>query len=356
MNAVRTAERLDRDRFDLRVVAFQQDGPLRARYLAAGVPVEYLPIRRLHDPRTLVPAVRLARLVRRERIQVVHAHDRYANVFAAPTARLGTRAAVIASRRWWTAEPRRGMAAANRVAYRFAHRVLANSPAVGRLLVESEGVPSRRVVVIPNFVDDEAFQSPPADFVARTRTELGIPASAPVVGIVANLSPVKNHSLLVEAAARLIPRWPELRVVLVGEGACRHALVSQAESLGVAGHVVFAGARPHQPSFHHLFDVSVLTSRSEGFPNSVVEAMAAGRPVVATAVGGVTDAVSAESGVLIPPDDAPALAAAVEVLLSDPRLRQTLGQAGQALVRQRHAASQVLSDLQGLYEGLALRR
>lgn len=355
MNAVRTAERLDRQSVDLRVVAFQRDGPLLERYHRAGIPVRYLPIRSLHHPGTVMAGLQLARLIRRERIQIVHAHDRYSNIVAAPFARLRTRAAVIASRRWWTATPRPGMSAANRLAYRFAHRVLANSPAVGALLADTEGVPASRIVVIPNFVDESAFDPPSDLFVRRMRDELGIPADAPVVGIVANLTPVKNHRLLLAAIARIAPRWPALRVVLVGDGNCRSLLAAQAEALGIAGQVIFAGTHPHQPSLHHLFDVSVLTSVSEGFPNSIVEAMAAGRPVVATAVGGVVDALEGGTGVLVPSEHVAQLAEEIDALLSDPARRRALGEAARARAVSHYSAARVIGQLEQLYDSLAAR-
>jgi glycosyltransferase involved in cell wall biosynthesis len=118
--------------------------------------------------------------------------------------------------------------------------------------------------------------------------------------------------------------------------------------------VIFAGSRPQHPSFHHLFDISALTSHREGFPNVIVEAMAAGRAVVSTTVGGVADAVvHGENGLLVPPGEPDALAAALEMLLNDPARRRGMGAAGRRLAEKRFSARPALNQLEALYETLA---
>ena len=126
LNAVRTLEALDRQRFAVTVFHIHASGPLRARYEALGVPLVHVPIGRVYAPRTARQGARFLRLLRREGIEVVHTHDLYTNIFAAPWARLaGCR--VIASRRWLDAAPRAGLRPLNRWSYRFAHRVISNS-------------------------------------------------------------------------------------------------------------------------------------------------------------------------------------------------------------------------------------
>ena len=223
LNAVRLAERLNRDRFDIRVVCMRKEGPLAARYEAAGVPVESFPLRSLYGPSAVRQGLRLARYLRTQRIAIVHAHDIYSNVFDVPWARLaGVR--TIASRRWWEGFQATPWRLASRLSYRAAHAVLANSTAIGRLLVDAEGVPPARVVVVPNFLDEAAFERPDEATATMLGQELRLDGGAPVVGIVANLLPVKDHAALLRAAAILRPCWPRLRVVLVGDGPCRPAL------------------------------------------------------------------------------------------------------------------------------------
>jgi glycosyltransferase involved in cell wall biosynthesis len=354
LNAVRTAERLDRARFEIHALCFRAEGPLRKRYEAAGVPVAIFPIPGLFSPRAPARGAAFARFVRSGDFAIVHAHDRNANIFVAPWARLLTPASVIVSRRWWTEIGPLPHRLAARLAFRVAHRVLVNSPALVGRVESAERVPRGRIVVVSNFVDDEAFAAPPPGFIEETRAELGLAPEHVTIGIVANLRAVKNHALLLDAVGRIAPRWPRLRVVLVGDGELRGDLVAQAQRLGIAAQVVFAGYRPQHPSFHHLFDVSVLTSHREGFPNVIVEAMAAGRAVVSTTVGGVADAVvHGENGLLVPPGEPDALAAALEMLLNDPARRRGMGAAGRRLAEKRFSARPALNQLEALYETLA---
>ncbi len=349
MNAVRVAERLDRSRFRLSVACFSDAMALRTRFIEAGVPIDVFPIGKLYGTTMLQSGRAFMRFLRRERVDVVHAHDRYANMFAVPWARLAGVPRVIASKRWGTTSRAHGIG--NRAAYRMAHAVLGNSGTVGRSLVEEDGVPPSRVVVIPNFVDEAAFDDSPPGWDARLREELAIPEGALVVGIVASLRTIKDHGTLLRAVARLRAQFPQLVLVMMGWGAARPDLEALVVQLGIGNMVRFAGIHPNLPNPHRLFDVSVLCSLSEGFPNTIVEAMAAGRPVVATNVGGVPDAVvDGVNGLLVPARDDEALAGALAKFLADPSLRQTMGSAGQAMARSQFTAEHVLPLVESLYE------
>ena len=356
LNAVRTAERLDRSRFDVQFLCLQANGPLRARLDRAGIPVRPVPISSLLSVSALRRGLEIRDLVRREGIDVVHAHDPYANVLAAPFVRLAGRGAVIASQRWWRSVHRDRIRAANRFAYRFAHRVLANSSAIGELVVREEGVNRERVVVIPNFVDEEAFTPLTTERRAELRAKVGLADDDVAVGVVANLYPVKNHAMLLRAAALLSTEWPRVRFVLVGDGAEREALERIARELRIADQVLMAGRVTNEPGFPGIFDIAVLTSWEEGFPNWIVEAMAAGRPVVATRVGGVPDAViEEETGLLVPTDDHTAMARALDRLLRDEDLRIRLGAASTVRARSQYHVTAVMSRLESLYAELASR-
>jgi glycosyltransferase involved in cell wall biosynthesis len=354
LNAVRTAPLLLAAGIDLSVFSLSGEGPLLDRYAKLGIPVEVLPLTSLYGPGTWKSGRRLARLVRRRKIDLVHAHDFYSNIFAAPWSRVGG-AAFIASRRWWEGPERRAQRWANRAAYLLANRVLANSPSVAELLVHREWVRRRRVVVVPNFLDEAAFDEPPADWAASIARELGLPADRLVVGVVANLSPIKDHATLFRAVASLAHRWPALRLVLVGsDGGSRGDLERLAGELGLADRIHFAGHRPNLPSPHHLFDVSVLTSVSEGMPNSILEAMASAKPVVATSVGAIPDAVAdGVTGFLVPPRDPDRLRERLHLLLSDAELRRRLGEAGRAKARAEYAATAAITRLVDTYRAVA---
>jgi glycosyltransferase involved in cell wall biosynthesis len=166
---------------------------------------------------------------------------------------------------------------------------------------------------------------------------------------VARLEAVKDHASLVRAVAMLAPRWPALHLCLVGDGAMRESLERVVRDEGVGDRVHFAGQRPNTPNLHHAFDISALASLSEGFPNSLVEAMAAGRPVVATDVGGNPDAVRAETGLLVPPAQPDQMARAIERLLGDPALRASMGREALRVARREYHGDAVVPRLEDTY-------
>jgi L-malate glycosyltransferase len=350
LNAVRTLEALDRRRFQVTVVHLHETGPLRARYEALGLQMLHLPIGPLYAPRTAAQGVRFLRFLRREGIEVVHAHDVYTNIFAAPWARLaGCR--VIASRRWLDATPRAGLVPLNRWSYRCAHRVVANSSLGVRLLIDKERVPAARVLELPNFLEERAFNHVPIEVRSARRRSWGVPQGAFVIGTVARLAPVKNHTMVLRA---LQPLDEDVHLVLIGEGPSRQALDELAKELHVDRRVHFTGQLVETENLHQFFDVSVLCSRSEGFPNAVIEALAAGCPVVATPVGGIPEVISErQTGLLVPLDQPEALAASVQELRRDAGLRERLSEAGRACVRSRYHQAVVIAQLEALYRSLA---
>ena len=357
LNALRTAERLDRRRFSISVVCIRDNGPLMARYQEAGIPVHSFPMTSLLGVEAVRQAVRLVRLLRHERTDIVHSHDAYTSVYGTICARIAGVRGIIASRRSWYSPHLRGrILQANRIAYRFAHRVVGNSPSVSRLVESEGGVSASRIVTIPNFLDPEAFEPIPAADRRRMLDELGVPEDAFVVGIVARLSLVKDHATLLRAIASLRDQIPALHCVLIGDGPERPHLEALADSLGIRGLVHFAGERTQPPNLHGLFDVSVLCSTSEAFPNSVLEAMAAARPVVATDVGGTPDAVhQGTTGLLVRPSDPSRLADAILRLYTEPALRTKLGTAACAAARVGYSADAVIGQVESLYARLAGR-
>jgi glycosyltransferase involved in cell wall biosynthesis len=349
LNAVRTAEALDRRRFHLTVFHLHETGPLRARYEALGLQLVHLPIGRLYSTRTAGQGLRFLRLLRREGIEIVHTHDVYTNIFAAPWARLaGCR--VIASRRWLDAMPRAGLLPLNRCSYRFAHRVVVNSSAVARLMVDTERVPVACVVELPNFLEERAFHHVAVEMRSARRDSWGVPQGAFLIGTVARLAPVKNHAMVLRALQRLDE---DVHLVLIGAGPSRRELEDLARELHVDGRVHFTGQLLEAENLHQFFDVSVLCSHSEGFPNAVIEALAAGCPVVATPVGGVPDVVSdRQTGLLVPVDQPEALAASVRELRRDADLRKRLSEAGLARARSSYHETLVIARLEALYQDL----
>jgi len=351
LNAIRTAESLDPDRVELSIIYLQSQGPIRERYERLGISMTHVKISNLYSPRTAWQGWRLARLIARQRIDVVHTHDIYTNIFVVPWIRLFTSSSIIASRRWWYEAPRPQLVTANRWCYKFAHRVLANSKGVAELLEREERVPKSKIVELPNFLDKKAFTRPDRTNIAEQRIKWGLPQDVFTLGIVARLSPVKNHAMLFRAMVKLEQR---VHLVVVGDGPMRTELKELARELGLSERVHFVGEIIARENLHHYFDVSILCSMSEGFPNSVIEAMAAARPVVATQVGGVLDALQdGITGLLVPVDDPSQLASAIQQLIDNPALRERLGKAACLSASDKYRQEAVIERLTTLYEKLA---
>jgi glycosyltransferase involved in cell wall biosynthesis len=280
----------------------------------------------------------------------------YSNLFAVPWARLARAPVTIASRRWWYSLPSARLRMANTVAFRMAHSVLANSPQVGQSVRQADGVAPDRIRVVTNFASDHAFTVLPSDVRTELRRDLGIPEGRIVVGCVGRLVPVKDHATLLRAFAVTLTSNPNLHLLIVGDGPCRASLAALADNLALGSAVTFAGQRLDTLNYYQLCDVSALASESEGFPNTLVEAMAARCPVVATNVGGNVDAViDGGTGYLVPVGDVKAFADALDRLVRSPSLRSTMGAAGLDRAETNYRASAVIPSLEGMYHDLLAR-
>jgi glycosyltransferase involved in cell wall biosynthesis len=288
---------------------------------AAGVPVHCLDGPR---PTSVAWLARLRRLVGDHDIDLVHTHMP-APAVAARVALPGRRPAFVHTEHnlWDRYRPLTRWA--NRATYGRNAAVVAVSAAV------ADSVRARRPVpeVVVHGVDapdapDAPAPEPPDPAAARRR--LGIDGAGPVIGTVGNFTAKKDHAGLVRAFARLAAGDPGAVLVLVGAGPLEDDLRAQVDAVGLAGRVVFAGSRGDVPDLLAAFDVFVLSSRYEGLPIALLEAMAAGRACVATDVGGVPEVVTdGVDGVLVPPGDPDALAAALAAVAGDADRRATLG-------------------------------
>ncbi|MCX5752897.1 MAG: glycosyltransferase [Candidatus Krumholzibacteria bacterium] len=213
-----------------------------------------------------------------------------------------------------------------------------------------EGTPERKLVFIPNAVDTARFRKPSRDR-ATVAAEFGWDPAQPLVIAVGRLEPEKNYELLVRAIDRLRARFPSIRCLLVGDGRCRAALASLVDSLGLASRVTLTGARADIPDLLGAADVFVLSSLKEGLPVSLLEAMAAGRGIVATSVGGIPETIrDGESGLLVPSGDLEALAGGIGRLLADGELRARLGRSALAEVERGYDAGRIVDRIESLYE------
>lgn len=347
------ALRLDRARFDVVVCGLKGPGVIGEELRARGVRVVTLDGAGKGDARVLL---RLARLIAAERPDIVHAFLGFANVAASLVGRLLGVPVVIWSYRdveVWKTRPQWLL---DRAALRWADAVTCCSDAVRRFVLAHVNGQGAKFATIHNGVDVEAFRTPQA----VSRPALGLRDGVPVVGTVARLDePKKGLAVLLQALAELASRSdvPDWQVLLVGDGPARARLERAAAELGLARRVIFAGQRRDVPSVLPVLDLFVCPSLYEGFGIAIVEAMAAERPVVASAVGGVPEiVVDGETGLLVPVGDASALADAIHRLLRDPELARRMGARGRDRASDLFSVDRMVRQHERLYETVSARQ
>ncbi len=291
----------------------------------------------------------LWRHLRRQRIAVAHSFDFYTNLMLIPTARLAGVPAVIGSQRQLgDLLPPMKRAVQARI-LGLCDRVVCNSRAAAELLRE-QGVAERKLAVIPNGLPAEAFAESPAALPRRP--------GVLCVGMVARMNePVKNHPVFLRAVARLLEKFPMLEIVLVGDGALRPGLEKLAAELGYGERARFLGDRRDVPAVLASMNISVLPSHSESLSNAIMESMAAGKAVVACRVGGNTDLVrEGETGLLVPPNDEPSLADAIEYLLSRPDLMREWGRRGKEIALASFTLDRARERYEQLYNDVLVEK
>jgi L-malate glycosyltransferase len=297
----------------------------------------------------LAAAWRLSRVLKQLRPDIIHAHDPHGVAMAALARSMSTqpkKPKLIASRR---VDFHLGRNALSRWKYRQVDHFICASDAIRHMLV-SDGIPKARAVTVHEGIDlAKVAAAPPAEL----HQELWLPHQAPVVGNVAALVPHKGQRHLVDAAADVVRQVPDARFIIAGHGELREALEHQIKHHQLDKHVIFAGFRPDVLSVHKAFDVFVMSSVTEGLGTSLLDAMACGKAVVATSVGGIPEVVvNGETGLLVPPRDHAAMAEAIVRLLKDPALRARMGEAGLARVRQRFTSEIMVANTLRVYEAL----
>jgi L-malate glycosyltransferase len=323
------------------------DGELRQR---AKEGLDLIPL----APRTemdLSAAWRLSRLLKQLKPDIVHAHDPHGVAMAGLGLSMSTQLSkppLIASRRV-DFHIRGGRM--SRWKYRQVDCFICASDAIRRMLV-ADGVPEARAVTVHEGIDlGRVDRAPPANL----HEDLFLPHGAPLVGNVAALVPHKGQRHLIEAAALVVRQVPDARFVIAGEGELRPALERAIRDHRLEKHVLLAGFRPDVLSMHKAFDIFVMSSVTEGLGTSLLDAMAAGKPVVATSTGGIPEVVlDGVTGLLVAPRDHQAMAAAIVRLLKNPSLRQRMGEAGAARAREKFSADRMLEQTVRVYQRVAL--
>ena len=309
-------------------------------------------------PRDFKALLRLYRILRKERPQIVHTHTAKAGFLGRLAAQMAGVPVIIhtyhghvlngyygPAKSWLLKMMERGLA-------RFTDRLVAVSELVKEDLIAYGVAPPEKISVIPLGFDLEPFfecESLKGEF----RRELGLGTDDKLVGIIGRIFPIKNHRLFLESAAQIEQQESNVRFVIVGDGTLRSETERYAQDLSIHQQVIFTGWRRDLPRIYADLDLLVVSSDNEGTPVSAIEAMASGCPVVATEVGGLPDVVqNGKTGYLVPPKQPEALATAMLKLIRDPETATQMGRSAQQSVKGRFSVNRLVSDIEGLYEEL----
>lgn len=328
-------------------VGYSTPGPFVQELADKGLTLKRIPRLALVDPIFLV---RMVRLMRSDPPQIVHTHLFKSDFHGRLAARIANVPVVVSTlhnndvwARNWLLGHLYGATA------RFADRLIAVSPEVREFHLAKTGVPEDKLMVIENSVDVSHFEGHEAE--ARAiRAEFEVAEDAPLFGIVGRLKPQKDLPTFLHAAAEILREQPDARFLVVGDGPLQDELEAQADELGLRPALVFTGMRKDVPAILSALDALVLSSLWEGLPVILLEAMAAGLPVVSTAVDGVQGvALPDETALLVPVSDPKALAQACLRLARDLALRESMGRAGKARVTKRYSLDAMIDRISALY-------
>jgi glycosyltransferase involved in cell wall biosynthesis len=312
----------------------------------------HLPIRRFYTGEGIYRIRQICRLARLERVQIIHTFFDKSEVVGWLTSKFSAIPIWVTSRRDLGFKRKRIYREIFKLSSRGCERVIANCLAVKAQAVREENLPAEKIEVIYNGLDlpqnEVSLQN------GSLRKELGLSRDTTLVGMVANFNfEIKGHRYFVEAAKALSDRSMGATFVLVGDGPLRKRYEQMVLELGLKEKVRFLGKRDDVPSILSSLDIAVQSSTSEGLSNVILESMAAGKPVVASDVGGSSELVSdGMNGYLVPPADSRALAEAIETLLQNPRKGIQMGRVGKSMVQDKFSQKHMVENYEKLYISL----
>ncbi len=345
---------LGSDHYRVHLACHQRRGALLEEAEALGLgEIPEFPLDSFYDRNMAIQLRRFAALLRERKIDVVHTEGFYTNVFGMAGGALGGVPARIAFRGEVGGIRTEKQKMVERWAYRVAHAVHANSDAVRRQLIE-EGVNAKKILTVYNGLDMKRVMPQPGLRRDQMLDLLNLPKdkSRCFVTIVANMRhDVKDQRMFLRAARRVRAEAPEAAFVLAGEGELLEPLRAFAAELGLKQDVFFTGRCDHVAELLAVSDVCALTSKAEGFSNSILEYMAAARPVVATDVGGAREAIiESETGYLVRSGDDETMARRIVSLLRDPTRAREMGERARRVVEEKFSAQAQLENTQKMYD------
>jgi glycosyltransferase involved in cell wall biosynthesis len=349
-DVTKIAIHLDRSQWEPHVASFNATGMRYEELRNAGVPFLHIPVKSIASKMALSSALKMRRYIREHGIQLVHAWDNSAT-FSVPVARAAGVAVVLKSQLSYRSltDPHSHRMA--RITDRLVNGMVVNCEAMRRHLVDDEGYPANRIALCYNGVDTAQFfpcEEPAVEVVADASL---------VIGSLCVLRPEKALDLLQEAFARVRHLKPGMKLMLVGSGPELPRLQANATRLGIAESNVFVPTTPEAPRFLRSIDIFVLSSKSEAFSNSLLEAIACGCCCVGSRVGGTPEMLGQnERGLLFQSGDPADLAACLETLIENDALRSELGRKGAEFARTNLSIERACAAISGIYDGWLARK
>ncbi len=345
---------LDRNKYDVQVWCLASGGRIAEELQEKGVDVRILGLTSYYNPLNVWT---LARLLRRERIDLVHTHGYFASTFARIAARMAGVPAVIAHvHSAYTDYSVRNMLIERFLSY-FTDRIVCVSSAVEAFVTKTEGIAKKKTSVIYNGIS--APDSPLSlEERNKLRLSLGLTPRDIIIAVVASLTRNKGHKILLEGFKEIWPKNPLPRLLIIGDGPERESLEAAAARLGIDQAVFFAGNRGDVRKLLQVCDILVLPSlHREGLGVAIIEAMAAGIPVIGSNLGGIPEAIrDGENGLLTAPGDVFGLANAMKKLIEDRELRVSMGSSGLQFYRGKFTLERMMRQIEGLYDELLVGR
>jgi glycosyltransferase involved in cell wall biosynthesis len=346
------APAMARSRMRYGVCCLFEPGEFAADVERAGVPVVALRYRQRSAP---LAVVRLARILRKHRVRVLHTHLYQCGVIGRIAAWLAGVPVVVTHEHGKTIWKKWYHRWFERMAIHATDLRIAVSEDIRQLRITQEGTPADKIIVIGNAVDAASF--PAGDARGETiRREMGL-GQAFVVGAVGRLVEAKSYDLLVEVAGDVCGKRADARFLLVGDGPLRQSLARRRDALGLAEKFTLVGARADIPDILAAMDLYIITSQREGLPITLLEAMMAAKPIVATAAGGIPEVLEdGRDSLLVRPGNRRGLSEAVLALAGDPARRREMGERARSKAVARYSADAILETLEATYASLLKRK
>ncbi len=312
----------------------------------------HLPTKKFYSFHGLNQIRKLVNLAKDEQVNIIHTFFEKSEVMGWLVKRLAGIPVWVTSRRDLGFKRKEIYDRIFRLSSRDCNKCVANCNAVKEQTLQKERLPEEKIEVIYNGMDFSPYQK--SDNENALRKEIGIDNQTFLVGMIANFNfEIKGHQFFIEAAKRVSEQVPNVEFLLVGDGALRQRFEKLSEELGVRQKIHFLGKRSDIPVILSSLNISVLCSTNEGFSNVILESMAAGKPVVATYIGGNTELVSdGVTGYIVPPSDSMALAHAILVLLREPDRAKIMGRSAIAKVQNSFTMAAMVERYERLYQSL----